>query len=72
MASPLSYVFFVAGKQRLELFWQVALFLATLTVFVAPLSLHGSLFAYAVVRSMLYLIYLYMSHLCAHNGPVPA
>jgi O-antigen/teichoic acid export membrane protein len=72
VASPLSYVFFVAGKQRMELFWQVALFLATLTVFVAPLSLHGSLFAYAVVRSMLYLIYLYMSHLCAHNGPVPA
>lgn len=72
VASPLSYVFFVAGKQRMELFWQVALFLATLTVFVAPLSLHGSLFAYAVVRSMLYLIYLYMSHLCARNGPVPA
>ncbi|MGG7604913.1 lipopolysaccharide biosynthesis protein [Massilia sp. BKSP1R2A-1] len=72
VASPLSYVFFVAGKQRMELFWQVALFLATLTVFVAPLSLHGSLFAYAVVRSMLYLIYLYMSHMCARNGPVPA
>lgn len=72
VASPLSYVFFVAGKQRMELFWQVALFLATLTVFVAPLSLHGSLFAYAVVRSMLYLVYLYMSHLCARNGPVLA
>lgn len=72
VASPLSYVFFVAGKQRMELFWQVALFLATLTVFVAPLSLHGSLFAYAFVRSMLYLVYLYMSHLCARNGPVLA
>lgn len=72
VASPLSYVFFVAGKQRMELFWQVALFLATLTVFVAPLSLHGALFAYAFVRSMLYLVYLYMSHLCARNGPVLA
>ena len=72
VASPLSYVFFVAGKQRMELFWQVALFLATLTVFVAPLSLHGALFAYAVARSLLYLVYLYMSHLCARNGPVLA
>lgn len=72
VASPLSYVFFVAGKQRMELFWQVALFLATLTVFVAPLTLHGSLFAYALARSLLYLVYLYMSHLCARNGPVPA
>ena len=72
VASPLSYVFFVAGKQRMELCWQVALFLATLLVFVAPLSLHGSLLAYALVRSVLYLVYLYMSHLCARNVPVPA
>lgn len=72
VASPLSYVFFVAGKQRMELLWQVALFLATLAVFVAPLSLHGSLFAYALARSLLYLVYLYMSHLCARNEPVLA
>ena len=72
VASPLSYVFFVAGKQKMELCWQVALFLCTLLVFVAPLSLHGSLLAYALVRSMLYLVYLYMSHLCARNVAVPA
>jgi len=72
VASPLSYVFFVAGKQRMELCWQVVLFLGTLLVFVAPLSLHGSLLAYAIVRSLLYLIYLYMSHLCARNVALPA
>lgn len=62
IASPLSYVFFVAGKQKMELLWQVALFTMTLTVFVAPLSLHESLLGYAIGRSLLYLIYLYMSH----------
>ena len=72
VASPLSYVFFVAGKQKMELCWQVALFLCTLLVFVAPLSLHGSLLAYALVRSLLYLVYLYMSHLCARNVAVRA
>ncbi|HZV67493.1 MAG TPA: lipopolysaccharide biosynthesis protein, partial [Telluria sp.] len=39
IASPLSYVFFVAGKQKIELAWQVALFGMTLAVFAAPATL---------------------------------
>ena len=62
IASPLSYVFFVAGKQKMELLWQVALFLMTFSVFVAPLTLHQSLLTYAIGRSLLYLVYLYLSH----------
>lgn len=72
VASPLSYVFFVAGKQKIELFWQVALFAVTLAVFVTPLTLHQSLYAYVMGRSLLYLVYLYMSHLCARNRPALA
>jgi O-antigen/teichoic acid export membrane protein len=71
LASPLSYVFFVAGRQKVELCWQVALFAMTLTVFLLPLSLHESLLAYAIGRSGLYLIYLSMSYRCACNAPAP-
>lgn len=62
LASPLSYVFFVAGRQRTELLWQVALFVVTAAVFMAKLSLRDCVLAYALGRSLLYLVYLAMSH----------
>lgn len=67
IASPLSYVFFVAGKQKMELVWQVALFLMTTTVFAIAPSLHQSVHWYVVGYSLLYLVYLYMSYLCSQN-----
>jgi O-antigen/teichoic acid export membrane protein len=67
IASPLSYVFFVAGKQKIELVWQVALFLMTITVFLAPVSLHQSVLGYAICYSLLYLVYLYLSYRCSQN-----
>jgi O-antigen/teichoic acid export membrane protein len=67
IASPLSYVFFVAGKQKIELVWQVALFLMTLGVFVGAETLKQSVACYAVGYSSLYLIYLHMSYRCAQN-----
>lgn len=67
IASPLSYVFFVAGKQKVDLFWQFALFLMTAIVFVAPGSLQQSVLRYAIGYSSLYLIYLHMSYQCALN-----
>lgn len=68
IASPLSYVFFVAGQQKTELLWQVALFLVTFAVFMAPLSLRHCLLGYMAGRSLLYLVYLYMSHQCSCKG----
>lgn len=67
IASPLSYVFFVAGKQKVELVWQVALFLVTIAAFLAPVSLHQSVLIYAIGYSLLYLVYLYMSYQCSQN-----
>ncbi len=67
IASPLSYVFFVAGKQKIELVWQLALFLMTITVFLAPGTLHQSVQWYAIGYSLLYLVYLYMSYQCSQN-----
>jgi O-antigen/teichoic acid export membrane protein len=68
VASPLSYVFFITGKQKMELGWQVALFAMTVAAFSAPLPLRQSVLAYAIGRSLLYLVYLAMSWHCAHHA----
>lgn len=67
IASPLSYVFFVAGKQKIELIWQIALFLMTAGVFLVPGTLRQSVLQYAIGYSGLYLVYLHMSYQCAQN-----
>lgn len=65
IASPLSYVFFVAGKQKLDLWWQLALCAVTVAAFVLPDTLRHSVAAYATGYSLLYLVYLYMSWQCS-------
>ncbi|MES2324794.1 MAG: lipopolysaccharide biosynthesis protein [Pseudomonadota bacterium] len=72
IASPLSYVFFVAGKQKIDLLWQIGLFAMTVTVFLLPGSLHQSLAWYAIGYSLLYLLYLHMSWQCSQNRMAPA
>ena len=66
--SPLSYVFLVAGKQKVELMWQVALFITTITVFLAPLSLREVLRNYTIAYSILYVIYLLLSYKFSKNS----
>lgn len=61
IASPLSYVFFVTGKQQVDLVWQIALFITTLGAFLLPGSLHDNVLWYAIGYSVLYLVYLHMS-----------
>jgi O-antigen/teichoic acid export membrane protein len=67
IASPLSYVFFVTGKQKVDLLWQIALFVMTLCAFLAPGSLRQNVLWYATGYSMLYLVYLHMSWQCSQN-----
>ncbi len=67
IASPLSYVFFVAGKQKHDLVWQIALCVMTIGVFVSPGSLQQSVRWYAIGYSLLYLVYLRMSWQCSQN-----
>lgn len=62
IASPLSYVFYVAGKQKVELLWQTALLLMTVCAFATPLTLRGNVLAYTVGYSLLYLLYLQLSY----------
>lgn len=67
IASPLSYVFLVAGKQKVELLWQVALFAMTVSVFLAPATMRQSVLWYAIGYSTLYLVYLHMSYQYSQN-----
>ena len=67
IASPLSYVFYVVGKQRVDLAWQVALSIMTATVFLSPLTLKESLWCYTSGYSLLYLIYLVLSYRFSNN-----
>lgn len=67
VASPLSYVFFVAGRLKIELVWQIALFVMTVGVFAIPLPLRQSVLAYTIGYSLLYLVYLRMSYCYAVN-----
>ena len=69
VASPLSYVFFIAGHQKQELRWQCALMLMTLTAFLYGADLVTSVTIYTVGYSCLYLVYLAMSYRCACNRP---
>lgn len=65
VAGPFGYVFAIAGKQKMELFWQVAQFLMTLAVFSMPLPLEQGVLAYAIGGSILCLVHLYLSYQCS-------
>ena len=67
VASPLSYVFFVTGKQNVDLWWQLTLFVMTVSAFVIPGSLHDNVLWYAIGYSSLYFVYLHMSWQCSQN-----
>lgn len=72
IASPLSYVFFVAGRQKADLWWQVTLFAMTAAAFLAPGSVAGNVLWYTLGYSCLYLVYLHMSWQCSRNAPAAA
>lgn len=62
VASPLSYMAYVAGKQQLDLIWQIALLIMTLTTLFFINSLQWTLISYGLGYGGLYLVYLRMSY----------
>jgi O-antigen/teichoic acid export membrane protein len=62
VASPLSYVFYIAGKQQVDLVWQCALLAMTLASFMLTSSFEGSVKLYAAGYSLLYVIYALLSY----------
>jgi hypothetical protein len=58
---PAELRIFCRREQKVELMWQGALFITTITVFPAPLSLREVLLNYTIAYSVLYVIYLLLS-----------
>lgn len=62
IASPLSYMVYIAGMQHLDLIWQTALLCMTLATLFLSDSIQLALISYGLGYGALYLIYLHMSY----------
>lgn len=62
VASPLSFVFYVAEKQQVDLVWQVCLLATTLAALLLPQDYRDALLGYALGYALLYIVYLVLSY----------
>lgn len=62
MASPLSYMVYIAGKQHIDLVWQVTLLVMTISALNISHNHAIALKAYSAGYSLLYMVYLAMSY----------
>ncbi len=62
VASPLSYTFYIAGKQHLDLIWQIGLLAMTLSTLYLPSNPAPALQLYSLGYSFMYVIYLLLSY----------
>jgi O-antigen/teichoic acid export membrane protein len=62
VASPLSYMVYIAGKQHLDLVWQIVLLCVVVASLSLPYTYNDALQAYSAGYSFLYVIYLVMSY----------
>jgi O-antigen/teichoic acid export membrane protein len=69
VASPLSYLFYVCGKQNIDLLWQIALLTCTVATLASVSSFRGALTAYIGAYSALYVIYLVITYRLSRGTP---
>lgn len=62
VASPLSYVFYIAEKQHVDLMWQVCLLGSTLATLLLLPTYERALLGYALGYGLLYVAYLFLSY----------
>lgn len=62
VASPLSYIFYVAGKQHVDLLWQLTLLGMSFVTLSMPATYPGALQAYSAGYATLYVLYLVLSY----------
>ena len=62
VASPLSYMVYIAGKQHLDLGWQISLFIVTMVTINFIPSFKIAVMSYSLCYAFLYIIYLFMSY----------
>lgn len=62
IASPLSYMAYLVEKQRIDLFWQLALAIVTvITLYVFP-SHESTLIGYSTGYALMYIVYIVISY----------
>lgn len=62
VASPLSYMIYIAGKQQVDLYWQLTLLVVTILALSTPVNYKDALILYSAGYGMLYLVYIAMSY----------
>lgn len=62
VASPLSYIFYIAEKQHIDLIWQICLLAMTLTTLMSFVEYEYTLRAYALGYAFLYVIYMFLTY----------
>lgn len=62
VASPLSYMVYVAGKQHVDLVWQVCLLGMTLATLWLPAGFDGAMKWYSAGYGAMYVVYLVLSY----------
>lgn len=62
LASPLSYIFYIVGAQRIDLIWQSALLVVTLIIFLLTNSFEFAVQCYSISYAVMYSIYIAISY----------
>lgn len=62
IASPLSYIFYISGKQHIDLVWQISLLALTASTFFLPSDFETAVRLYGIGYASLYVIYLALSY----------
>ena len=65
VASPLSYTFYIADKQNIDLVWQIALLGVVAVALTLPADFRSTILAYGYGYSAMYFVYLGLSHECS-------
>lgn len=67
VASPLSYIVYIADRQQIDLIWQIALLTITLLVFFMSDGFLEALFNFSLAYAVMYMIYLFLSYQIAQG-----
>ncbi len=62
VASPLSYLFYITGRQHIDLLWQACLLTVTAAALLLSSGFHDTLRAYTYGYCVMYLIYLFLTY----------
>lgn len=62
IASPLSYMVYIAGRQHVDLFWQIALLIMTFVCLTVSPHYESALKFYSGGYALLYVVYIIMSY----------